>query len=146
MYRPHRSTPRGRRTSDRQSPNAGPAVPHSLAATMSQAQAVIAAQQRAIESLQANMASLSIQGNVTRTRGPLSTAPEKCELEMSSAAFRSWRRSMVSWLHLSKWTPQCPAHQTQLCTSPSAYHICQVHRQPVAHLLTRSSPGCRKKK
>ncbi|KAG0712546.1 hypothetical protein GWK47_018255 [Chionoecetes opilio] len=39
----------------------------------------------------------------TVTRTPASVTPEKCEMEMTAAEFRMWRRSVESWVALAGW-------------------------------------------
>ena len=81
---------------------ASPAVPRALSQAVRQAQAIIADQQRAIRSLQDALPGPGPQAG----KVPTSAAPEKCELVMSSAAFRSWKRSMTYWIHLNKFRQQ----------------------------------------
>ncbi|KAK8376776.1 hypothetical protein O3P69_009998 [Scylla paramamosain] len=78
------------RRSPRSTPRASTTVvPRSL----QQARQTISDQQQAITTLQANMAALITRGNVAPApRVPLSAAPEKCDLDMTPAAFRSSKR------------------------------------------------------
>ncbi|XP_068243754.1 uncharacterized protein [Palaemon carinicauda] len=92
IRRPPQATPR----------RASPAMPRALSQAVMQAQTLIADQQRAIRSLQD-----ALPGSGARaSKVPVSAAPEKCDAVMSSAAFRSWRRSMTCWIHLNKFPPQ----------------------------------------
>ncbi|KAG0729377.1 hypothetical protein GWK47_030449 [Chionoecetes opilio] len=54
--------------------------------------------QRALQDMLAGMASL-VHGTraPTVTRTPAPVTPEKCEMEMTAAEFRTWRRSVESW-------------------------------------------------
>ncbi|KAG7153583.1 hypothetical protein Hamer_G026376 [Homarus americanus] len=72
-------------------------------AILAQAQSVLMSQQQAIVSLQASLASMSAPRQSSQPLVSRATAPEKCDLEMSSAIFRSWRRSTECWLQLNKW-------------------------------------------
>ncbi|KAK8385250.1 hypothetical protein O3P69_012221 [Scylla paramamosain] len=84
-----------------------------------QARQTISDQQQAITTLQANMAALITRGNVAPApRVPLSAAPEKCDLDMTPAAFRSWKRSMACWLLLCKWPRQEAVHHVRLLCGP----------------------------
>ncbi|KAK8374316.1 hypothetical protein O3P69_018358 [Scylla paramamosain] len=78
------------RRSPRSTPRASTTVvPRSL----QQARQTISDQRQAITTLQANMAALITRGNVAPApRVPLSAAPEKCDLDMTPAAFRSSKR------------------------------------------------------
>ncbi|XP_066964371.1 uncharacterized protein [Macrobrachium rosenbergii] len=92
IRRPPQATPR----------RGSPAMPRALSRAVTQAQMIIADQQRAIRSLQD-----ALPGSGPRAgKIPVSAAPEKCDVVMSSAAFRSWRRSMTCWIHLNKFPPQ----------------------------------------
>ncbi|XP_063876921.1 uncharacterized protein K02A2.6-like [Scylla paramamosain] len=84
------------RRSPRSTPRASTTVvPRSLQPLLQQAKQTISDQQQAITTLQANMAALITRGNVAPApRVPHSAAPEKCDLDMTPAAFRSWKRSM----------------------------------------------------
>ena len=94
-------------------------VPRGLMPLLQQARQTINEQQQAITTLQANMATLSTRGSATPTsRVPPSAAPEKCDLEMTSAAFRSWRRSMECWLLLCRWPQQEAVHHIRLHCTP----------------------------
>ncbi|KAK8402037.1 hypothetical protein O3P69_001252 [Scylla paramamosain] len=77
------------RRSPRSTPRASTTVvPRSLQPLLQQARQTISDQQ-AITTLQANMAALITRGNVAPApRVPLSAAPEKCDLDMTPAAFR----------------------------------------------------------
>ena len=78
------------------------------------------AQQQAIQSLQADLARASVSTNTSPLpRIPQSAAPEKCEAEMSSASFRSWRRSMSCWLQLCRWPPSEAVHHIRLHCVPT---------------------------
>ena len=86
---------------------------------LQRARQTITNQQRAITALQDNMAALNTRGNaIPNTRVPPSAAPEKCNLEMTPAAFRSWRRSMECWLFLGKWPRQEAVHHIRLHCAP----------------------------
>ncbi|KAK8392167.1 hypothetical protein O3P69_017638 [Scylla paramamosain] len=50
---------------------------------------------------------------------PLSAAPEKYDLDMTPAAFRSWERSMECWLLLCKWPRQEAVHHVRLLCGPA---------------------------
>ncbi|KAK8383417.1 hypothetical protein O3P69_019064 [Scylla paramamosain] len=98
-------------------------VPRSLKPLLQQARQTISDQQQAITTLQANMAALITRGNVAPApRVPLSAAPEKCDLDMTPAAFRSWKRSMECWLLLlpspSSWPRQEAVHHVRLLCGP----------------------------
>lgn len=97
-----------------------PAVPRSLQPLFYQARQTINDQQQAILALQAEMAALNTRGSTAPTpRVPASAAPEKCDLEMTPAAFRSWRRSMECWLLLCKWPQHEAAHHVRLHCTPA---------------------------
>ena len=53
--------------------------------------------------LQAGMASLATTRQPSSHKLPAAATPEKCAIEMTSAGFRSWRRSVESWLRLAGW-------------------------------------------
>ena len=105
------------RRSPRSTPTAStPAVPRSLQPLLQQTRQTIFDQQQAITSLQADMAAFSTRGNAApATRVPPSAAPEKWDLEMTPAAFKSWRRSIECWLHC-KWPRQAVHHVRLHCT------------------------------
>ncbi|XP_076058554.1 uncharacterized protein LOC143035571 [Oratosquilla oratoria] len=64
---------------------------------LAQAQTLLLSQQGAIAALQRNMAAMG-----TPSRKALSTAGlEKCDLDMTTADFRSWRRSLEDWIELN---------------------------------------------
>ncbi|KAG0713911.1 hypothetical protein GWK47_015165 [Chionoecetes opilio] len=85
---------------------------------VTQAQSTLLAQQETIASLQASLASLSAAGQRPSGRTPAGATPEKCELEMSSAGFRTWRRSVEAWLSLSRWPDQeAVLHIRLLCVA-----------------------------
>ncbi|KAK8390692.1 hypothetical protein O3P69_010419 [Scylla paramamosain] len=103
------ATPRGRR-----SPAAGRVFP----SLVFQAQSAFLAQQQAIASLQASLASLSATGQRPSGKAPAGATPEKFMLEMSSAGFRTWRRSVEAWLSLSRWPDQeAVLHIRLLCVA-----------------------------
>lgn len=108
------------RRSPRSTPRASTTVvPRSLQPLLQQARQTISDQQQAITTLQANMAALITRGNVAPApRVPLSAAPEKCDLDMTPAAFRSWKRSMECWLLLCKWPRQEAVHHVRLLCGP----------------------------
>ena len=62
-------------------------------------------QQAAIEALTRQLSALQGDNSTTPApgRAPAAAAPGKCKLDMSMSAFRSWRRSVLCWLHLNKW-------------------------------------------
>ena len=101
-----------------QRPSAGTGVRLSPA-SMLQARRVLQTQQQAIQDLQAEITALNLRGNVPlQPRIPASAAPEKCEAEMSPAAFRSWKRSMECWLKLCKLRPTEEIHHVRLHCVP----------------------------
>ncbi|KAK8385791.1 hypothetical protein O3P69_016517 [Scylla paramamosain] len=108
------------RRSPRSTPRASTTVvPRSLQPLLQQTRQTISDQQQAITTLQANMAALITRGNVAPApRVPLSAAPEKCDLDMTPAAFRSWKRSMECWLLLCKWPRQEAVHHVRLLCGP----------------------------
>ena len=62
----------------------------------------------------------SSQAQVRTTRPPPATVtPEKCEGEMTAAAFRSWRRSMQSWVSLNGWSDSVATQHIRLNCVPS---------------------------
>ncbi|MPC65141.1 hypothetical protein E2C01_059270 [Portunus trituberculatus] len=96
-----------------------PVVPSSFKPLFQQARQTVTEQQKAITTLQADMAALHTCGNAAPTpRVPASAAPEKCDLEMAPAAFRSWRRSMEYWLLLCKWPRREVVHHVRLHCAP----------------------------
>ncbi|KAG0710287.1 hypothetical protein GWK47_023139 [Chionoecetes opilio] len=75
--------------------------------------------QRALQDVLAGMASL-VHGTraptVTRTPAPVTL--EKCEMEITAAEFRTWRRS-VSWVALTGWSDNAATLHIRLnCISP----------------------------
>ena len=46
---------------------------------------------------------------------PSSAAPEKCEAEMSTVSFCSWRRSVERWVELQEWGPPKAVLCIRLC-------------------------------
>lgn len=60
----------------------------------------------AVTLLQASMASITPARQSSAGKPPAPATPEKCAVEMTSASFRSWRRSVESWLRLAKWPDQ----------------------------------------
>ncbi|XP_066957154.1 uncharacterized protein [Macrobrachium rosenbergii] len=91
-------------------------------ASMLQAQHVLQTQQQAIQNLQAEITALSLRGQCPQPRIPSSAAPEKCEAEVSPAAFRSWKRSMECWLQLCKVKPNEAVHHIRLHCVPILQH------------------------
>ena len=87
---------------------------------MQQACTVLAAQQQQIQDLQVSLANASVRGPSMPIPLGLaaSAAPEKCETEMSSAAFKSWRRSMGCWLQICHWPSQEAVHHIRLHCAP----------------------------
>ena len=65
----------------------------------------------------ANLVS-GIQAQV-RTGMPVTVTPEKCEVEMTASAFRSWRRSMLSWVSLNGWPDRVATPHIRLNCVPS---------------------------
>lgn len=51
-------------------------------------------------------------------RAPAPPLPEKCALEMSSASFRTWKRSMTQWLRLYKLQPTDAVQHIRLHCTP----------------------------
>ena len=50
-------------------------------------------------------------------RPPSGATPDKCDMEMSSSGFRTWRRSVETWLRLAGWPDhQAILHIRLLCT------------------------------
>ncbi len=82
-----------------------PGVPSShLATTLEMQQALMAMQQ-------------ALARRSPASRVPTSATPEKCEAEMSTASFRSWRRSAECWVRLNQWgAPEAVLHIRLLCT------------------------------
>lgn len=60
----------------------------------------------ALALLQASMASLPTARQASAGRPPATATPEKCAAEMTPTSFRSWRRSVESWLRLARWPDQ----------------------------------------
>ncbi|XP_076036521.1 uncharacterized protein LOC143022265 [Oratosquilla oratoria] len=82
---------------------------------LEQAHRLLLAQTDAIVSLQQQLAARPAQ----TTSVSRSSAPEKCDMDMSTAAFRSWRRSMQCWLDLNGWAPTEAVLYIRLhCTPP----------------------------
>ena len=69
--------------------------------------------------LRAGMASLSTAHQASSGKLPAAATPEKCAMEMTSAGFRSWRRSVESWLRLAKWPHQEAVLHIRLLCVPS---------------------------
>ena len=57
----------------------------------------------ALTLLQAGIASLATTRQPSSHKLSAAAIPEKCAIEMTSAGFRSWRRSVESWLRLAGW-------------------------------------------
>lgn len=55
-----------------------------------------------LASLLSNMASLATRRS-PGNRPPAGATPVKCELEMTASGFRTWRRSVETWLRLAGW-------------------------------------------
>ena len=88
-------------------------------ASILQAQHMLQAQQQEIDTLRAEVTAMTLQGgSAPQPRIPASAAPEKCEAEMSPAAFRSWQRSMECWLKLCKLKPSESVHHIRLHCVP----------------------------
>ncbi|KAG7173522.1 hypothetical protein Hamer_G020147 [Homarus americanus] len=64
-------------------------LPSATPVMMAQALSVLMSLQQAIVSLQASLASMSASRQSSQPQVSTSAAPEKCDLEMSSAASRS---------------------------------------------------------
>ncbi|MPC71192.1 hypothetical protein E2C01_065465 [Portunus trituberculatus] len=65
------------------------------------------------------MVALNTRGYAAPTsQVPLSAAPEKYDLDMTPAAFRSWKWSMDCWLLLCKWPWQKAVHHVRLLCAP----------------------------
>ena len=60
-------------------------------------------QQSTIDALSTQLASLQ-RSQQPPARASGASAPEKCKLDMSQANFRSWRRSVLSWIALNRWS------------------------------------------
>ncbi|KAK3887585.1 hypothetical protein Pcinc_008290 [Petrolisthes cinctipes] len=84
---------------------------------LGQTHQLLMAQTEAITSLQQQLAAAG------RPRPhpsvPRSSAPEKCDMEMTTAAFRTWRRSMECWLGLNGWPPQEAVLHIRLHCTPA---------------------------
>ncbi|KAK8378436.1 hypothetical protein O3P69_011142 [Scylla paramamosain] len=94
---------------------------------LEQVQKLLLAQTEAIASLQQQLATRPAH----HPAAPRSSAPEKCDVEMSTVAFRSWRRSMRCWLDLNRRETAAVAAVTPLPGAP----VAATHRQP-------SKPRC----
>jgi len=77
---------------------------------VAQAEAQLLAQQWVINMLQTDLAAINTRGS-TAAKVP---APEKCVMEMSMAAFRFWKRSMMCWMQLNGWNTMEAIHHTRL--------------------------------
>ncbi|KAG0694224.1 hypothetical protein GWK47_027281 [Chionoecetes opilio] len=120
-----------------------PTVPRGLMPALREARETIAAQQQAIMTLQSGLAALSPRGpaGAPTPRVPPSAAPEKCELQMSPATFRSWRRSIECWLHLCRCPPQEAVHHIRLHCVPALQ--CAVDARLAFDCLhTERGTGC----
>ena len=96
-----------RRSQATPGPRRSPRTPARYLPAMHQAHAVLTAQQQAIEDLQTSLAAATLRGPTPVPLGvTTSAAPEKCEVDMTTSAFRSWRRSMTSWLQICRWPQQ----------------------------------------
>ena len=98
--RPRYGTPRGRR---RPAHSSTPAPTHRL-----------------LQDMLVGMANL-VSGNrpSVSARPPATVTPEKCEGEMTAAAFRSWKRSMESWITLNGWPDEVATLHIRLNCVPS---------------------------
>ena len=66
----------------------------------------------AIHLLQTSLSGRNPHGN----RLPAGATPEKCQAEMSSSGFRTWRRSVETWVKLAGWKDeQAVLHVRLLC-------------------------------
>ncbi|KAK8386358.1 hypothetical protein O3P69_010788 [Scylla paramamosain] len=91
-----------------------------LTSALAQARAVIQVQQQALSSLQAGLTAADSSGHGGHpARQPLTSAPEKCEIEMTSATFRTWRRSMTAWMQLCKFPPREAVQHIRLTCVPA---------------------------
>ncbi|MPC22052.1 hypothetical protein E2C01_015058 [Portunus trituberculatus] len=111
------------RRSPRSTPKAlTPVVPRSLQPLLQQARQNISDQQQTITTLRTDMAALNTRGYTAPTSWvPLSAAPEKCDLDMTPAAFRSWKWSMDCWLLLCKWPRHEAVHHVRLLCAPPLF-------------------------
>ena len=85
---------------------------------MAQADAILLTQQQAIVNLESGLAVGLTSGHPSLPRVPVSAVLEKCEAEMSMAAFRSWR-SMECWLQLNSWPAAQIILHIRLSCSPA---------------------------
>ena len=77
---------------------------------------VLQAQQATIDALSLQLSQLSSHQQLPG-RPSVSLAPEKCKLDMSQANFRSWKRSVQSWVALNRWSRTDALMQIRLiCT------------------------------
>ncbi|MPC51401.1 hypothetical protein E2C01_045245 [Portunus trituberculatus] len=82
---------------------------------LGQAHQLLLAQIQAITALQRQVAARPIH----HSSAPRSSAPEKCDVGTSTAAFRSWRRSVEYWLALNGFAPAGAVLHIRLLCSPN---------------------------
>ncbi|KAK4313454.1 hypothetical protein Pmani_015211 [Petrolisthes manimaculis] len=68
--------------------------------------------------LLSNMASLATQRTSAGGRLPAGATPNKCEMEMKAAGFRTWRRSIETWLRLAGWSNEEAVLHIRLLCAP----------------------------
>ena len=56
-------------------------------------------------------------------RAPAPPLPERCALEMSSASFRTWKRSMLQWLKLHRLQPTDSVQHIRLHCTPELQRV-----------------------
>ncbi|KAK3880046.1 hypothetical protein Pcinc_015433 [Petrolisthes cinctipes] len=84
---------------------------------LGQTHQLLMAQTEAITSLQQQLAAAGRPRSHPSV--PRSSAPEKCDMEMTTSAFRTWRRSMECWLGLNGWPPQEAVLHIRLHCTPA---------------------------
>ncbi|KAK3894919.1 hypothetical protein Pcinc_001367 [Petrolisthes cinctipes] len=84
---------------------------------LGQTHQLLMAQTEAITSLQQQLAAAGRPRSHSSV--PRSSAPEKCDMEMTTAAFRTWRQSMECWLGLNGWPPQQAVLHIRLHCTPA---------------------------
>lgn len=74
--------------------------------------------QSALLALQTTVESLAASRQPVNPKPPAGATPEKCQMEMSSSGFRTWRRSVETWLRIAGWPePVAVLHIRLLCAS-----------------------------
>ncbi|KAK4326778.1 hypothetical protein Pmani_002795 [Petrolisthes manimaculis] len=68
--------------------------------------------------LLSNMASLATQRTSDGGRLPAGATPNKCEMEMTAAGFRTWRCSIETWLRLAGWSNEEAVLHIRLLCAP----------------------------